>query len=524
MISYWPHQNHAHEECRRLFASGTKAWCLVAPCGAGKSVMMRRIAVPAAEKGLRVNLYTHRIMLTRQTIEGFEKAGVEFGVVASGFEKYENPNAKIQICSLDTVYARLGNFRFEFPFCDIAMVDEAHQQTATKATEVFKKHASTGAIRIGFSATPVDLGDKYQQLVSAGTYSEMLDCKAHLPIECYGPDRPDLSSLKPMASGEFSSNRDREINRVPTIIGRVYDYWQKLNPGALPGIGFAPGVAESRWFVEEFRERGVPCAHIDGERVVLVEKNPNGVLVSTEYGVDDSSRQAVIDGSRDGRFKIVWNRFVLREAVDMPWLYHAIAATSMGALSTWLQSIGRVQRWWHAYSHVILQDHGGNIDRHGPPDIDREWTLGCTNNSLHKEEVKKREQAKGDDAEPICCPKCCAYRLSGPTCPQCGYMHKRSVRMVRQLDGELVKKVGRTVKHKAPKNFDSYLRSAIFGCWSTGKSVKQAYWIATQRAKAAGVPARPESLHVPPNGSDKWHRSVREVYPGMRPKHMGAKQ
>lgn len=520
MISYWPHQEHAHQECRRLFATGTKAWCLVAPCGAGKSVMMRRIAEPAAAKGLRVNLYTHRILLTRQTIEGFEKAGIDFGVVASGFEKYENPDANIQICSLDTVYARLGNFRSPFPFADIVMVDEAHQQTATKATEVFDKHIASGARMIGFTATPVDLGDKYSNLVPAGTYSQMLECNAHLPIECYGPDRPDLSAVKPMKGGDFSSNRDREINRVPTIIGRVYEYWQKLNPDALPAIGFAPGVAESRWFVEEFRERGVPCAHIDAERVVLVERNANGVLESKEYTADEESRAALIEGSRDGTFKIVWNRFVLREAVDMPWLYHAISATSMGAVSTYLQSIGRVQRYWPHYDHVILQDHGGNIDRHGPPDIDRDWELGCTNNSIHKEEVRKREQKKGDDAEPICCPKCCAYRLSGQSCPQCGYMHKRSVRMVRQLDGELVKKVGRTVKHKAPKNFDNYFRSAIFGCWHTGKTVKQAFWIAKQRAKAAGVPAKPQSLYVPPVGSEEWHRSVREVYPGMRPKQM----
>lgn len=522
-MRYWPHQDRAHAECRGLYASGCKSWCMVAPPGAGKSVMMQRLAIPAAEKGVRVALYCHRVMLTKQTIGHFEKAGVEFGVVANGFEQYANPNAAIQICSLPTVNSRLGNYKFEFPRARLVIVDEAHQQTGDMAQSVFGRHMKEGARLVGFTATPVDLSGLYDQLIIAGEYRELRECKSHLPIDCYGPDRPDLSVCKPMKGGDFSSNVDRKINRVPTIIGRVYDYWKKLNPDALPAIGFAPGVAESKWFVEEFMDRGVACAHIDGERIVLVEPNGAGKLIATEYPSDDSVRQAVLEGSREGRFKIVWNRFVLREAIDMPWLYHAIAATSMGALSSWLQSVGRVQRFWPEYEKVILQDHGGNIDRHGTPDIERDWQLGDTNNTIHRREVEQAAKKKGDDAEPICCPKCCAYRLSGPQCHQCGYMHKRSVRMVRQLDGELVKKVGRVNKHKPAKTFDDYLRSAIFGCWHEGKTVKQAYWIAQQRARSAGVKTKPDKFCVPEVGSPRWHLSVREVYPGMRPKHVGAK-
>lgn len=519
---YWPHQESAHAQCRQLFASGVKSWCLAAPCGAGKSKMMQRIAIPAAAKGLRVALYCHRVMLTNQMIEGFASVGADFGVMASGFERFAKPESNIQICSLDTIYARLGNFRHEFPKADLVIVDEAHQQTATKAQEVFGRHDSEGAKRIGFTATPVDIGGMYDRLVLAGTYGQMLDCNAHLPIVCYGPDRPDTSALKAQKGGDFSSTDDRRVNAVPTIIGRVYDYWKRLNPEELPAIGFAPGVGESRWFVEEFKRRGIPCAHIDAERVVLVEKNANGVLESKDYVTDESSRKALLEGSKSGLYRIVWNRFVLREAIDMPWLYHAICATSMGSLSTYLQSIGRVQRYWPYYDHVILQDHGGNIDRHGTPDIDRDWTLGCTNNSMHQLEVKKREAAKGEEAEPICCPQCCAYRLSGPVCHECGYMHKRSVRIVRQLDGDLVRKAGRVVKHKAPKAYDDYLRSAIYAGHFKGMTVKQAHYVARARARKDGIEITRTSLYEPAVGSGDWDRSCREIYPNFKPKQLGA--
>lgn len=516
----WPHQDRAHNECRRLYAGGAKRWCLVAPCGAGKSLMMRRLAA-ASEKGLNVFIYTHRILLTAQTIAAFEAAGLEFGVIGAGFTSRANPQAKIQICSLDTVGSRMDKWNHDMPIANIVIIDEAHQQTAATAQKVFGRHAEQGARIIGFTATPVGLGPmNYEKLVIAGTYSEMLECKAHLPIVCYGPDRPDTSQLKAMKGGDFSSEDDRRINRVPTIIGRVYDYWQKLNPCGLPAIGFAPGVAESKWFVEEFRARGVACAHIDAERVLMTVKGANGVLQTHEYTTDEDSRKAVLEGSRTGEFKIVWNRFVLREAIDMPWLYHAISATSMGAVSTYLQSIGRVQRYWPEYQNVILQDHGGNIDRHGTPDIDRQWELGCTNNSVHKAEIKERERKKGDEAEPICCPKCCAYRTAGQECHNCGYMHSRSVRMVRQLDGELVKKVGREVKYKAAKTFEDYLRSAIYGGYASGQTVKQAYKVAQIRAAEHGVATSATSIQMPLAGSEQWHRSVREVYPWARPKQM----
>lgn len=515
----WPHQTLAHDACRDLYGDRS-SWAVFAPCGAGKSYMMTRIAVPAAQRGKRVAIYSPRVMLTTQLERQFSELGVDFGVNAAGF--HPNPDAPIQICSLQTIYSRLGNFKHPFPSADIVIVDEAHQQTSTMAQQVFEKHQSTCEARIGFTATPVNLGDLYEEIVSTATYQALRDCKAHLPVVCYGPDRPDLSKLKTNSFGEFSRSDDSRINGVPSIVGRVYEYWMKLNPNALPAIGFAPGVEHSKGFVHKFQQRGVPCAHIDAERTLLVQPNANGMLIASEYPTTSSTREEVLQGSKEGRYKIVWNRFVLREAVDMPWLYHAISATSMGGLSTYLQSLGRVMRYWPAYDEVIIQDHGGNIDRHGMPDMDRDWTLGCTNKSMHKQEQARRQKTKGDNAEPICCPRCNNYRTHGPQCPHCGHLHKRSVRLVRELDGRLVKKIGRDVKYKPPKTFDDYFRSALYGGYSKCQTVKQAYKVAKIRAEKDGVKLNPAgTVFVPPTGDARWHRSIRDVYPTFKPRHIG---
>ncbi len=513
-MELWPHQVRAIEQSRAMYRAGTNAWAIVAPCGAGKTEIMHRLAIPAATAGKRVCIYTHRVLLTRQIIDGLNSTGMDFGVIASGFGEMARPEARIQICSLDTVYARMDKVSFDFPQADLVIVDEAHQQTGEKARAVFECHRLQGARRVGFTATPVDIGGLYEGLVNAGTYSEMLQCRAHLPMVCYGPDRPDLSKIRAMKGGDFSYEDDRRINSVPTIVGRVYEWWRKLNPLQKPAIAFAPGVAESKWFLREFAKRGVPCAHIDGERVVYSRWNDQGTEIEiVETETSDESRREVVGGLRDGTYKILWNRFVLREAINIPNVYHVILATSMGGISTYLQSVGRGQRFHPDSDHKILQDHGGNIDRHGIPSEDREWELGCTNNSIHKAEQERRKKQKGDEAEPICCPQCTAMRTHGNSCHACGYMHKRSVRIVRQMDGQLVQKTGRDTKYRAPKSFDDIYRSQLYASNILGHSVSQAFCLAAKKAEKEGIPVEPKTSRIPDRKSSEWGKSVREVYP-----------
>ena len=516
-IKDWPHQVRMLQGCREQVKAGKRAWVVQAACGAGKSRVMTNIIVPVAASGKRVALYSPRRALTKQLIDQLTGMGVGFGVVASGFPAELNrPNELIQICSLQTVAARMNKSRFVFPHAEYVIVDEAHQQVGKMADQVFAVYTATNSKRIGFTATPVNLADDYESLVCEATYRELREVKAHLPVKCFGPDRPDLSCLRTNNNGDFSQNDDEKVNAVAAVIGSVYDNWKKLNPKQLPAIGFATSVEASRGFVYEFAERGVACCHIDADRC-LFARHVGGEVVVEEELTSEGTRAEILRGSKAGDYKIIWNRFILREAVDCPWLYHCITATSMGGLSTYLQSVGRVLRYCSDYDEVIYQDHGGCIDRHGLPNEERNWELGDTNKSLHKKEKERRTKTKGDEAEPICCPKCNSYRTHGPKCPNCGHMHKRSSRLMREADGTLVRKSGRMVKYKPEKTFDDYYRSAIYGGHHAGMSVAQAYNIARHRARKAGVRVFKEDLYVPPDGSREWKQSVKSLFPHMKP-------
>lgn len=514
----WPHQDATLSEVKRLVRAGERRIGVCLPCGAGKTKIMLEIAKGAIAKGNRVAIYSCRKSNTKQIIDVAAANQITTGVVAAEFGRDANSNAPLQVCQLQTVASRLGDFRHPFPYAEIVIVDEAHQQTGSQAAAVFGKHVSSGSHLFGFTATAVNMGGLYDKLVTKATFEDLLNCKAHLPIACFGPDRPNLDRLKTNADGEFSQKRNSEVNNPKKIFGTVLENWKRLNPQGLATIGFAPGVAESRFLHERFVANGITSAHVDGSRVAIATRNSQGVIEDREYMSNADSREAVFEASRNGDIQIIWNRFVLREAIDLPHIYCGILACSMGARSTYLQSAGRILRYHPSLDHALLIDHGGNIDRHGLPNQDQDWELEDTNRSIHKKEKERRESTKGPEAEPICCPKCDNYRTGGQECPNCGWKHKMSVRKVRELDGTVLVKKGRTVKHKPKKTFDDILRGRLYAGYRCGHSVKQAHKLAVTQANSLDIVPVASKIGLPVSGSSSWNKPVRQVYPKFKPK------
>lgn len=531
-MELWPHQVRAIAGAWEAIEARRRA-VVVAPPGAGKSLVMRQITTEALARGLRVGIFTHRIMLTTQTIKGFQNDGIEFGVISSEHKDMEDVWAPVQICSMDTFYARLPKRNFHAPPLDVVLIDEAHQQKDKKArsvvfgcnredgTALFPGYYNQGAAVLGFTATPVDLGDFYEDMINAGTYAELRGCGAHIPVVGYCAEVPNEKGLQVQGSGEYSSQKVAARMRVESIFGNVYDWWAKLNPDARPAILFAPGVNESRGFVHQFARKGVCCAHISGETVMMARKNANGVVAYDEWPTSESLREEVLEGSKDGEFKVIANRFVLREALDLPWVYHGIFATMIGGLSTYLQTVGRIQRAYPGMYEAIMQDHGGNYDRHLSPNIPRHWSLGASNRDIAKEIYrKKQETATDDDPEPIACNRCGAYRMYGKTCPKCGHFQKQQIRFVRQLEGELTRRKGRLVKFKKnkPPSADDFFRGVLYRCARSGKTVGQATGLAYAQGKAKGFNVFQDCRSIPvySKGDPEWMLQVKAVYTWIR--------
>lgn len=449
-------QERAYRQLLEAVSTGKhKATVAVAPTGFGKTrlaqMLIERWVIPTGAKCL---FLTHRKMLLQQTWQRFTDHGLEVGVRASEWGHEEWLDRNIQLAMFESEMSATEAGKRELHEADIVIVDEAHANKSGKREALMREYMTRGATVIGMTATPIGIGHLYTDMQVLATNSELRKAGGILLAEVYAPDEIDVSDVKTTTpDGEFNQKELGKRFAVQQVVGRVIDWWQKLNPQALPAIGFAPGVQESMWFTDQFIERGIPAAHIDGETVYLGEKDSAGEPVV--YRSNRAKREQVKEMSKDGTVKIVWNRYVMREGADWPHLYHCILATAFATEESYVQSVGRVLRSDDSLGDkVLITDHGGNIWRPslGSPNIDREWELGDTNKS-RRQEAKKRIQ-EGEEKAPLCCPKCAqainwaAWNKAGGKCPHCGHAFKKVVRWVQQTDGTLKRVVGSPVKVK----------------------------------------------------------------------------
>lgn len=510
----WPHQRRAlNEIVDGIENHGWRSLCLTSPTGGGKTFLaVELIRYHLERRTGQICIYTNRKMLTKQIHRVLTANGIDHGVRAAGWTK--NDKAPVQICSIQTETSRVKAGFWEQPDAALVFIDEAHLNKSDEARKIIYKHRTNGAITIGLTATPVDIEVLYDRLVIAGTNSELRACGAHLPCKVFGPDEPDTVHIKKQANGEFSENEVRKVFKVQHVFGRILENYNRLNPDRKPCILFAPGVEESIWCVDEFLKAGIPAAHIDADDVYYGERDKDGERIL--YKSNPDLRDEVLRQIACGEIKVVCNRFILREAIDIPELYHAILATVYGSITSYIQSVGRLIRAHPSLDHVVLQDHGGNWWRHGSPNADREWDMSMTAKDIDEMHAQKKRDKT--EPEPIHCPKCSGIRLKGPKCPHCGFECTTRCRSIIQTDGTMREMRG-----------DIFPQRAIAKKPDTNKLWEQMYY----RAKNSHMTFRqaealfyqdhhyypPRTLPLMPTSDIDFHRKVRDTpRENLRPK------
>lgn len=223
-----------------------------------------------------------------------------------------------------------------------------------------------------------------------------------------------------------------------------------------------------------------------------------------------STKHETIVTRRNGKVAIVGN---CREGIDIPSAYHAILATPIGSLMSFIQAIGRVMRYsQETPDHVIVTDHGGCYYHFGSPNHMRPWDewWGLTERAVS--EMRFDGYRNQVVSEPIRCPACETERTRGITCPVCGFAHKKSQRRVIQEDGTMETKEGdltkpKLVRHK--RDTEAIWRGMVLGCHRSGKdcSFKQLeawFFYYHHYYPPRDIPFMPKRL------SD-WPRKVHEV-------------
>jgi superfamily II DNA or RNA helicase len=497
-VKLWAHQERGRDGVIAAANDGCQRICCTSPTGGGKTnilfELINHFRCPTV-------IYTNRKMLREQVARNMEAAGIRHGVRAAGVEPALLRD--VQVSSIQTEESRVfKRKKWQLHRAKLVLVDECHNQVGRVAQKVIDKHIDDGATVVGFTATPLDLEAVYDHLVIAGCTSELRDCGALLWCRTFAPDEPDERHIKPVKVGEdFTEKENVKAIMRPGIEGRVINHWRAYNPEQRPTILFGPDVAGSLWFAEKFQEDGIDAAHIDGEKIWI-----KGEF----YPTDQEHRDYLAKLSQTGEVKVVCNRFVMREGIDWPWLYHAIMATAFGSVTSYLQSGGRLLRNHTSLDHVVLQDHGGNFHRHGSLNEDREWELGLTSHivAVLRQERLRQKAVK----EPIVCPNCKAVRMGGPRCTMCGTETTRKSRMVVQSDGVLVEVEGdryRERKTKEKPDTEQLWRDMYYRAKNSrqGMTFSQAYGLFFTEYRYWP----PRDLPLMPKTEMDWFRKVKQV-------------
>ncbi len=386
-VTLRPYQARALDALRAQVRAGIRSMLLVAPTGAGKTVMFAEIIRSFRERSRAPALViAHRAELVNQAVAKLAAVGVKAGVLM-GADPRADASRDVQVASIQTLYRRIER---GLPPAGLVIYDEAHHAASRSARAVLERYPE--ALLIGCTATPwrgdrIGLGEVFKALVVAATPRQLIAEGALVPCEPYTYDAPDLHEV-PVVAGDWQRDALEAACNTSVLVGSVVREYLAHASGRR-AIVFPAGCEHSRALVAEFQAAGVAAAHID-------------------WATPREERRAAIESFRSGALLALSSVGVLTEGFDAPAAEVCILARPTRSLPLFLQMAGRVLRPAPGKTRALLHDHGGNLFRFGFPEDDREYTLS-------------EEPARTRDL--MACTDCgflaSRWRPDG-TCPQCG--------------------------------------------------------------------------------------------------------
>lgn len=381
-------------------SAGHKHPLMVAPTGAGKTVIAGAIVRNATERGERVLFLAHRRELIKQTSEKLYAVDVDHGIVQAGFPA--RSHVSVQIASIQTLHARaVRSHAIGFPDADLVIVDEAHHARAESYQQILSQYPE--AVILGMTATPCrgdgrGLGSFFDTLIECPGVDELTKLGYLVGTKVYAPVRPDLTGVHVRRGDYVESELSRCMN-TQQLVGGVVEHWHKL-AGHRRTVVFAVDVAHSVHLRDEFRRSGVLAEHIDGSTPI-------------------EERDGILKRLAEGKIEVVCNCMVLTEGWDSPDVSCIVLARPTKSLGLNRQMTGRGLRPSAGKADCLILDHAGAVFSHGFVDDPILWTLHEDDRACNNRHAS-RGRADGPPGLTTC-PECAAVRFEGKPCAVCGW-------------------------------------------------------------------------------------------------------
>ena len=413
-----PYQAEIIRQARQEFAAGNRRVLIVAPCGAGKTVLAVFMCHEHVARGGRVLYLAHRRELLEQA------------------EKTLAPLDGITVMSVQTAARRTETL----PEPTMIVLDECHHAAAKTWQTVIQ--AFPTAYLVGLTATPVrldgkGLGDCFDVMSQGVTAEWLIENNYLAPYKYYSVPTLDTSGLK-KKRGEFQAADVEALfdGQESRIEGDVVKHYRRLAEGQ-QAICYCPSVKISCDYAARFNAQGIRAAHLDGD-------------------LSRAERDDIVERFRQHEIQILCNVDLLGEGFDVPDCSVVIMLRPTASLSLYIQQSMRGMRYRPGKTAIII-DHVANYKRHGAPDESREWNL---------QGKFKRKQNGGDAVKARECPECYAMLRGAPdVCPECGHVFEPESRKEMEENAmselELIEfKKKRKMEERCARSLEDYLRIA----------------------------------------------------------------
>ncbi len=416
-----PHQQDAIDMLRASLRAGHKRPLIQAPTGFGKTVVAGNIVNSALAKGKRVIFTVPSISLIDQTLSSFFRAGIYDVGVMQGDHPQTDPNAPVQIASIQTLCRR------NIPQADLVLIDEAH-----KIFDFYAKWMAMPEWRnvpfVGLSATPwtKGLGKIFDDLIIAETTQGLIDGGYLAPFRAFAPVshiKPDLSKVR-TKMGDFDEGElSAEMQKTPLIADTVQTWLDKGEGRAT--IVFAVDRAHAGKLQDQFTKAGVAAEYVDA-------------FTSRE------ERGAIGRRLENGKAQVVVNIGCLTTGVDWPFVSCIVLARPTKSEMLYVQCVGRGLRTHPGKLDLIVLDHSDTTIRLG-------FVTDIHHDTLDDGSVKRVKPKKGEEGErgtplPKECDHCGYLKPVGVRkCPDCGWEARRQSK-IENADGELAEMNGKALK------------------------------------------------------------------------------
>jgi superfamily II DNA or RNA helicase len=316
-------------------SSPHKAILLVAPCGAGKTIMMVTLA-----KGSPSLFLVHRQEL-KTNLENVLK---QYGIT----------NSRVFMVQTLKNQLKKGNFNFK---PEIIITDEAHHCLAKSYREIYNHFNECK--NIGFTATPIrlngdGLGDIYDDIIDTVDVEYLVSNKFLATYRYYSLPVIDTEDLD-IVNGEYTND---SINKLYANTLTAYDSVlsnYRLHGQNKKGIVYCANTEHSKIVAKMFNDNDIVCHHVGAE-------------------TPTNERNQIMDDFKNGKIQLLCNVDIVSEGFDVPQCDVVILLRPTMSLSLHIQQSMRGMRY-NGDNIAIILDHVGNYKNHGTPLTPQEWTL-----------------------------------------------------------------------------------------------------------------------------------------------------